>query len=165
VTAVMTPRPVVFSLPESMTVESFFSAHGDTLFSRIPIFVNNREHPTGFVLKSDLLLAQARGNTTNNLGHYRRTLNALQDTTTVSDAFELFLHQRLHMMVIVDEYGGMEGIITLEDILETLLGLEILDEKDKTADMQEHARRLWRKRAAAMGIVLPPRDNGETGQA
>lgn len=156
VTAVMTPRPVVFSLPESLTVEEFFVAHNDTRFSRIPVYAHDREHHNGFVLKSDLLLAQARGNSDNLLSHYRRELKALQDRTSVSQAFEAFLHQRLHIMVIVDEYGGMEGIITLEDILETLLGLEIMDEQDKQVDMQEHARQLWRKRAQAMGLEISP---------
>ena len=154
VTAVMTPRPVVFSLPESMTVEAFFSAYDDTRFSRIPIYGEDREDLLGFVLKSDLLLAKTRGNSGNKLKHYQRELKAMPETITVFDAFELFIKQRLHIMMIVAEYGGMAGIITLEDILETLLGLEIMDEKDKQEDMQEHARRLWRKRASAMGLQI-----------
>lgn len=154
VTAVMTPRPVVFSLPETMTVEAFFGAYDDTRFSRIPIYDEDREHLVGFVLKGDLLLAQTRGNSENKLKHYQRELKAILETKTVYDAFEMFIKDRLHIMLIVDEYGGMAGIITLEDILETLLGLEIMDEKDKQADMQEHARRLWRKRASAMGLEI-----------
>ncbi|HHZ88129.1 MAG TPA: DUF21 domain-containing protein [Flavobacteriales bacterium] len=154
VTDVMTPRPVVFSLPESLTIYEYFDKHYDSRFSRIPVYVENDEMFTGFVLKDDLLLAQARNNTDSTLETYRRDLHALSDKTSLSDAFNEVLHQRAHIMVILDEYGGMEGIITMEDILETLLGLEIMDESDKIADMQHYARLMWKKRAQAMGISL-----------
>lgn len=154
VTDVMTPRPVVFSLPESLTVYEYFDKHYDSRFSRIPVYAENDEIFTGFVLKDDLLLAQARNNTDSILETYRRDLYTLSDKTSLSDAFDEVLHQRAHIMVIIDEYGGMEGIITMEDILETLLGLEIMDESDKAADMQHYARRMWKKRAQAMGITL-----------
>ncbi len=150
VTDVMTPRPVVFSLPEFLTVCEYFEQHYDSRFSRIPVYSDDDEIFTGFVLKDDLLLSQARSNSDSVLKDYRRELSALSDTTSLSDAFDEILHQRAHIMVIIDEYGGMEGIITMEDILETLLGLEIMDESDKTADMQKYARRMWRKRAADM---------------
>ena len=158
VTDVMTPRPVVFSLPESLTILEYFAKHFDSRFSRIPIYAENDEMFTGFVLKDDLLLAQARNNTDTILENYRRDLHALSDKTTLSDAFDEVLHQRAHIMVIIDEYGGMEGIITMEDILETLLGLEIMDESDKAADMQQYARRMWKKRVEAMGVSLPNDD-------
>ena len=159
VTDVMTPRPVVFLLSESLTVSDYFEKHYDSRFSRIPVYAENDEMLTGFVLKDDLLLAQARDNTENTLQTYRRDLHALSDQDTLSDAFDAILKQRTHIMVIIDEYGGMEGIITMEDVLETLLGLEIVDESDKTADMQQYAKRLWKKRAQEMGIELPG-DNG-----
>ena len=159
VTDAMTPRPVVFSLPETLTVSEYFDKHYDSRFSRIPVYSGDREQLTGFVLKDDLLLAQARNNTSNTLSTYRRELSALPDTTSLSDAFEEILHRRAHIMMIVDEYGGMQGIITMEDILETLLGLEILDESDKTADMQQHARRLWKRRAREMGMELPSEES------
>lgn len=155
VTDVMTPRPVVFSLPESLTVSEYFDKHYDSRFSRIPVYTENDEMLTGFVLKDDLLLAQARNKTNNTLETYRRNLHTLSDNTLLSAAFDEVLHERAHIMVIIDEYGGMEGIITMEDILETLLGLEIMDESDKTADMQQYARRMWKKRAQEMGISLP----------
>jgi len=158
VTDVMTPRPVVFSLSESLTVDEYFDKHSDSHFSRIPVFKENNEIFTGFVLKDDLLLAQARNNTDNTLETYRRNLDALSDKTSLSDAFDEVLHRRAHIMVIIDEYGGMEGIITMEDILETLLGLEIMDESDKAADMQQYARHMWKKRAQEMGITLPKDD-------
>ncbi|MDF1688701.1 MAG: CNNM domain-containing protein [Cycloclasticus sp.] len=155
VTNAMTPRPVVFSLPESLTVNEYFDNHYDSRFSRIPVYGENKETFTGFVLKDDLLLAQARNNTDSTLETYRRNLSALSDKTSIADAFDEVLQQRSHIMVIIDKYGGMEGIITMEDILETLLGLEIMDESDKAADMQHYARRMWKKRAQAMGISLP----------
>ena len=155
VTDVMTPRPVVFSLPETLTVEEYFEKHYDSRFSRIPVYADNDEMFTGFVLKDDLLLAQARDCADSTLETYRRNLHTLSGKTSLSDAFDEVLHRRAHIMVIIDEYGGMEGIITMEDILETLLGLEIMDESDKTADMQQYARRTWKKRARAMGISLP----------
>lgn len=164
VTDVMTPRPVVFSLPESLTVFEYFENHYDSRFSRIPVYADNDENFTGFVLKDDLLLAQARDNTDSTLETYRRELHALSDKNSLSDAFDEVLHQRAHIMVIIDEYGGMEGIITMEDILETLLGLEIMDESDKTADMQHYARRMWKKRAQAMGISLPKDEDNNKGE-
>lgn len=163
VTSAMTPRPVVFSLPESLTVSEYFDNHYDSRFSRIPVYNGDQEHFTGFVLKDDLLLAQARNNSGNTLLTYRRELPALSDTTSLSDAFEQVLHKRAHIMMIVDEYGGMEGIITMEDIFETLLGLEIMDESDKVADMQQHAKRMWKKRAHEMGLdIIGNDDNNST---
>ena len=158
VTAAMTPRPVVFSLSESLKVSEYFESYYDSRFSRIPVYVENPEHLTGFVLKDDLLLAQARNNTDNTLETYRRELPTLHSTTSLSDAFEEILHRRAHIMTVVDEYGGMEGIITMEDILETLLGLEIMDESDKTSDMQQYAKRMWKRRAKEMGITIPKED-------
>ena len=70
----------------------------------------------------------------------------------LSLAFEEFLKQRIHLALVVNEYGDVEGVISLEDILETMLGLEIVDEKDKDVDMQKLARTLWRYRALAMGL-------------
>jgi len=152
VTDAMTPRTVVFALSENLTVEEFFWKYGSERFSRIPIYHADREHLDGFVLRSDLLLAQARGNTATRLSTYRRQMSALPATTSMARAFDEFLRQRAHLMMVVDEYGTLQGILTLEDILETLLGLEIVDEGDAAVDMQALARRLWRKRAAGMGI-------------
>ncbi len=150
----MTPRPVVFSLPEILRVEEFFHKYDHVRFSRIPIYCDDREKVTGFVLRSDMLLAQARGNTDSTLKNYSREMPVLLDSMSLSHAFDEFLKSRAHIVLIVDEYGGMEGILTLEDILETLLGLEIVDESDKTVDMQQLARSQWRKRAKKMGLKI-----------
>lgn len=154
VTDVMTPRTVVFALAGELSVEAYFWKHANTRFSRIPIYAQDPEQFIGFVLRSDLLLAQARGNTESQLTVYRRDLPTLPWSCSLSQAFDEFLRQRAHIMSIVNEYGTLRGIITLEDIIETLLGLEIVDESDKEVDMQQLARRLWRKRAKELGLDI-----------
>lgn len=150
----MTPRTVVVSLPEDTTVLEFFEKHENVRFSRIPIYDDNPEDVSGFVLRSELLLAQASGDSGKKLKHYRRDLNALLSSMSLSQAFDEFLRQQTHIMLVLDEYGGMEGVLTLEDVLETLLGLEIIDESDKAEDMQKVARRLWKHRAQRMGLKI-----------
>ncbi len=150
----MTPRTVIFSLPESLKVEEFFFKYGSERYSRIPLYQGRPEQLHGFVLRSDLLLAQARGNRDSLLSNYRRELPVIPQTSSLSQAFDQFMQQRAHIMMVVDEYGNVQGLITLEDILETLLGMEIIDESDTTTDMQQLARRMWRKRARDMGITL-----------
>jgi len=154
VTDAMTPRTVIFSVPEEMTVTAFFDAHDDTRFSRIPLHRHERGELEGFVLRDDLLLAQAHGDTENPLADYRRELAALPKNSSLVHAFDEFMRQRAQIMLVVDEYGTVKGLLTLEDIIETLLGMEIIDEGDAAPDMQELARRLWRKRAAGMGLEI-----------
>ncbi|MDH5445695.1 MAG: CNNM domain-containing protein [Gammaproteobacteria bacterium] len=148
----MTPRTVVFSLPETLRIEEFFHKYDHVRFSRIPIYKNSQEQITGFVLRADLLLAQARGNTDTPLSNYCRSMPALLDSMSLSQAFDELMRQRAHIVMAVDEYGGLSGILTLEDLLETLLGLEIVDEGDKAEDMQKLAQRLRRKRLKDMGV-------------
>jgi CBS domain containing-hemolysin-like protein len=158
VSDVMTPRPVVFSLDEAMLVSDYFEQHNSSRFSRIPVYKDNRDHVTGFVLRSDLLLSQARGNSDKTLTVYRREITAVPNSSSLQASFEIFMEKRSHIMLVVDEYGSMEGILTLEDIVETLLGFEIVDEGDKIDDMRKLARRLWKKRAADMGIEIDGQD-------
>ncbi|MCO6442418.1 MAG: HlyC/CorC family transporter [Nitrococcus mobilis] len=145
---VMTPQTVVFSLPKTTRVEEFFHKYDGIRFSRIPVYDGDRDQVIGFILRSDLLLAQARGNIDKILGDYLREIPAVLDSTSLLRTFDEFIPRRVHIMLVVDEYGSMKGILTLEDVLETLLGLEIMDEGDKNVDMQELARRLGKRRAS-----------------
>ena len=144
---VMTPQNVVFSIPENLTVGAYFSKYQGERFSRIPTFQEVPDQLGGFVLLNDLLLAQARGNSANRMSVYRRELYAVVGQMSLAQVIREMLDKRAHMMLVVDEYGGTEGIVTLEDIIEALLGMEIVDEGDKTADMRKLARKLWRRRA------------------
>lgn len=152
VTEAMTPRPVVFSVPDSMTVEAFFDCHEEESFSRIPLYEGDPDQVDGFVLRSDLLLARAHGDTKLPIATFRRDMPIIPESLSLARAFNQILQARAHIVQIIDEYGCTAGILTLEDIIETLLGLEIVDEGDRAVDMQEHARRLWRRRARKLGF-------------
>ncbi len=150
---IMTPRTVVFALQEKMTVENFMNLHHQTPFSRIPIYSNDRDDITGFVLKDEILLAQARDQNNRKLEEFKREIKAVSGDDFLSQLFEFLLDNKEHIALVVDEYGGMEGIVSLEDVVETLFGLEIVDEADKTVDMQALARTLWEKRARRVGLL------------
>ncbi|WP_105102212.1 hemolysin family protein [Microbulbifer pacificus] len=150
---VMTPRTVVFSLPQDMTLAEAYEAVEKSRFSRIPIFEQgDPDLVVGFVLKQDLLQAYCRGERDGQLRELHRDLLMLPETAAIYQAFHKMLTRRVQISAVVDEYGGLEGLVTLEDILETLLGEEIVDEADKTPDRQELAKRLWRLRAKRHGL-------------
>lgn len=156
---VMTPRPVLFSLQQDTRVADFFGEHGHQPYSRIPLYGENQDQVTGFALRGDLMMAQARGEGDRPLLDFRRDLSALVGAIDLLRAFEVLLEQGAHMMLVVDEYGGVDGVITLEDIFESLVGREIVDEVDRTVDMQKLARRLGQRRNRQMGIPpeqIPP---------
>ena len=152
--AAMTPRTVVFSITESLRVGDYFASYEDKPFSRIPVYRNDPENIIGFVLRSDLLLAQVRGQTDRTIADFTRMLPNVLEQTDLSHIFDRFLQERVHIMLVIDEYGGFSGILTLEDVLETMLGQEIVDEFDDTEDMQLLARKLWKKRAKHLGLDI-----------
>ncbi|MGV6806653.1 MAG: CNNM domain-containing protein [bacterium] len=151
---IMTPASVIFSLSEDSSVDYYFGKFVDKRFSRIPLYRNEPDNIIGFALRADILLARARGNGIKPLSNYCRPMQAIPDRVSVLTAYEQFLEQKSHIMYVVDEYGSLRGIVTMEDILETLTGIEITDEGDTIDDMRLLAKRLWRKRAAEMGIEL-----------
>ena len=157
---VMTPRVVVFALPESMTVGEFMDEHGQTPFSRIPIYEKDLDDLKGFVLKDDVLTAAAYDRHAIQLGEMLRELPQMHATTPVPKAFERFVSGRSQIAMVLDEFGGCEGVLTMEDVVETLLGLEIVDEMDTTEDMQQRARMLWKRRAGRMGLPVDEPEGG-----
>ena len=150
---IMTPRIVVVSADEATSIRKFHEKHEGLPFSRIPIYRDNSDHITGYVLKDELLLNLVEENDDKSLGEIRRDVLIVHKTLAIPDLLDKFINKKEHMALVVDEFGGMEGIVTMEDIIETLLGLEIVDESDNTEDMQALARRNWEKRAKRMGII------------
>jgi CBS domain containing-hemolysin-like protein len=150
---IMTPRIVVFALSESLSVRDVVDEYDDFRFSRIPVFTESRDDVTGYVLKDEILLraAQDRGDIT--LSELRREILVVPDALPLHELFERMLDRLEHIALAVDEYGGVAGIVSMEDVVETLLGLEIVDEADSTEDMQLLARRQWFSRARRLGIL------------
>lgn len=151
---VMTPRVVVFSLAEETLVSEFMTQHHTRPFSRIPLFRGKPDNVTGFVLRDDVLLAAAKDQDKHTLSEYARSIPSIPVTMRLTEAFDRMVADRNHVAIVVDDYGGLAGLITLEDIVETLLGLEIVDESDTRDDMQQFARLQWEDRAKRMGIAI-----------
>jgi CBS domain containing-hemolysin-like protein len=151
---VMTPFSVVTSEDETLTLNKFHEKYKSLRFSRIPIFKGKSHNITGFVLKDDLLEEIVEEQGEKPLSDIKREMTVVQDDVPIPDLFDTFINQRAHIALVVDEYGNTTGIVTMEDIIETLLGLEIMDESDAIEDMQAQARKNWERRAKRMGIQL-----------
>ena len=152
---VMTPRTVVIAFPQSLTADELFGRRPNLPVSRMPIYKEKLDDVTGFVHKSDLLLARARGEGDKPLADFRRDLTTVRDEATLSELSDLLLGSGAHIAAVTDRFGGLDGVVTLEDLIETLLGLEIVDEHDAAPDMQKLARKKWEQRAKRLGIPLP----------
>jgi CBS domain containing-hemolysin-like protein len=150
---VMTPRPVMFTLPEDMPVGEVFSRHPDISVSRIPLVRQAKPAVRCYILKNDLLLALARDETDKPLHELGREILAVPETISLFQLFERLLDRREHIALIVGEYGEVAGLATMEDILETLLGFEIIDETDKITNMRKWARKQWYQRARSLGLI------------
>ncbi|MFT4780540.1 MAG: CBS domain containing-hemolysin-like protein [Psychroserpens sp.] len=149
---IMTPRTVMKSEDENTTVEDFFNKNMNLRFSRIPIYVDNPDNIKGLVLKDDIFKEMALDNGSKKLSELRRHIIVIERDLPIPKLFEQLVDSRNHMALVVDEYGSVSGIVTMEDVIETLLGLEIMDESDNVSDLQLMARKNWESRAKKLGI-------------
>lgn len=156
VTDIMTPRTVISALAEDMTIQDALKYITQTPFSRIPLYKSHIDDTTGFVLKDDVLIFAAQKRGSEKLKVLKRNILAVPGTISLTVLFERFLKERQHIAVIVNEHGGIDGLVSLEDLIETLMGMEIVDETDNVVDMRSLARKQWMARAKAMG--LEPKD-------
>lgn len=151
---IMTPRTVVRLASEEQTIKAFFKSAGVLPFSRIPLYEGEiKEHISGYCLKSELMECLLHGKGDQLLDSIKRDITVVHESFAISDLFDRFLEQREHIALVVDEYGGMSGIVTMEDVMETLLGIEITDESDSNVDMQALARKKWEQRALRIGLI------------
>ena len=143
---IMTPRSVLFTLPESMDAETYLHTYPDNAFSRVPVYSGEPDEIDGFVMKTDILMAHHQKGGKVTLGELKRPIIAVLEKESLPRLMTTLLEQRNHIAMVVTEYGDIRGIVTLEDMIETLLGREIVDESDEVVDMQQVARQKWAER-------------------
>jgi len=150
---VLTPRSVVFALDQKMSIKEILETKEDIFkFSRIPVFQDSIEEVVGIVM-TKRIFKQALEDDSVTLGSIKKDIFAINENIPVSKALDLFIAKKDHMFLVMDNYDQTEGIITLEDCVETILGVEIVDESDSTVDMRELAKtRMKQKRKAKVGI-------------
>lgn len=153
---IMTPRTVMKIASENESIQNFYDANSKMRFSRIPVFSEKEDHITGFVLKDNILEELVRNNGAISLSEIRRDLLITERNTPIPQLFDILIAEREHIALVVDEFGSVSGLVTMEDVIETLLGLEIMDESDNVADLQQLARNKWKKRAERSGNIEKP---------
>lgn len=151
---IMTPNTVVIAMEQSTVLADAADDVQRLPVSRVPIFRERRDNVTGFVLKADLLAALAAGDTQKPLSEFARPIRSVRESDSAFPIFEQLLESREHIVIVTDDFGGLEGILTLEDLVETLLGTEIVDEQDEVVDMQQLARKQWHARRDELQIDL-----------
>jgi len=149
---IMTPRSVISALQEDETLADTLTHIAQKPFSRLLLYKTDTDNITGFVLKDDLLLANALSRGEEAVKSLRRDITVVPETVSLPMLLERLIKEHQHIALVVNEYGGTEGLVTLEDMVETLIGVGIVDETDKVEDMQVLARKLWLKRAKLLDI-------------
>lgn len=141
VSDVMTPRTVVFSLNADKTIEEVLNNNGLKMYSRIPLWEGESldKGLIGYILSKDILQAALSGKTNITLREFMRVINFIPENVELDVALDQFLNNKQHLMAVIDEYGGFDGLITMEDVLETILGVEIMDEADRIEDLRSLA--------------------------
>ncbi|AXY00032.1 CNNM domain-containing protein [Vibrio alfacsensis] len=164
VTQVMTPRPVVFRVDATMTINEFLDKHKETPFSRPLVYSEQTDNIVGFVHRLELFKLQQSGSGEKQLGSVMRPIQVVLNNTVLPRVFDQMMSHRLQLALVVDEYGTIQGLVTLEDIFEHLLGEEIIDEADKSTDMQELAYQRWENWKEQHGVIESRDDEEEEEQ-
>jgi len=160
VETIMTPRTVVLMFQKDLTVGEVIEKHKVIPYSRIPIFDDSADDIKGYVLRHEIYKRVAADEHSVKLEDIAREIHVVPETNTVAQVLDEFILKQDHVFVVIDEYGGTAGLITLEDTVETLLGIEILDESDRVADLRQLARRRY---ASQLEFIeqLTDNDNGQ----
>ena len=153
VSEIMTPRVVVATADENLRLKEFLNSKEYLKFSRIPVFSGQSENISGYVFRQTVFEKLAEDKHDLKLKDIKRRILLVPNSMVLFSLWEKLLENKEHIALIVDEYGGLDGIVTMEDIIESLLGLEIMDEKDTISNMQKYARERWLTRQAKYNLL------------
>ncbi|MEL4456746.1 CNNM domain-containing protein [Lutimonas vermicola] len=155
---IMTPRTVLKTAPEQMKIRDFYDKNPKLKFSRVPIFKDGSDDISGYFLKDELFESIINGDGDKELKSISREIVVTDRETPIKNLFEQLIEKQEHIALVVDEFGTVSGIVSQEDIIETLLGFEIVDESDADEDLQLLARKIWKIRAKRHGMVDGDKD-------
>lgn len=161
---IMTPRTMMVSENENKSVKTFFDENLELRVSRIPVYSENPDNITGLVLKDDVYKEIALDHDHKTLSDIKRDIIIVERNLPIPTLFEKLVESKNHMALVVDEYGTVVGLVTMEDVIETLLGLEIMDESDNVADLQQQARKNWEDRAKRLGMLRDEIEDENVGE-
>lgn len=150
---IMTPRVVMITANQDMNLKNFYKANKDLYFSRIPIFETTNDHITGYVLKDDVYKNIIEDKEDIALKDISRNITMINSKKSLDEVFKVLTNENEHIATVIDDYGSVVGLVTMEDVVETLLGTEIVDEFDNIEDLQQFARDKWQERAKARGLL------------
>lgn len=153
---VMTPRTVMMALPKDMTVQQVMERYPTISFSRIPLYDGSIDHVVGYALRHEIFERMADDEHTTPLSDLSHDLHAVPETANVAQVMDEFIARKEHFFLVIDEYGGTAGVISLEDAIESLLGIEITDETDVVADLRKLAQQRHLKWQAAQDAADQP---------
>lgn len=146
---IMTPRSVMFTADEELTLQEFYQENKPLSHSRIPVYKDNPDHITGMILKDEILALLADGNEHKKLEEIKLSIPFVENTEHLQKLLEKLIRDRKQVAIVNDQYGSVVGLVSLEDLFETLLGLEIVDETDTVEDLQRLARQQWEARTGS----------------
>ncbi len=149
---IMTPRTVVLMESEHITVEDFYNKHKPLRFSRIPVYEDQPDEISGIVLKDDILRTLAEDDHDTTLKQIKNPLTVVDDTQSLDSFMDTLASSKSHLSGVMDENGLLVGVVSMEDLFETILGMEIVDESDSVEDLQKLARKKWEERAKRLGM-------------
>lgn len=154
---VMTPRTVVLAFPEKTTVQEVVEESPMLPYSRVPLYGENMDDIKGFVLRHEIFHAYTSGKGEQPLNSLKRDISVIPETNTLSSVFDDFIAKQEHILLVIDEYGGTAGILTMEDAIETLLGIEITDESDVVEDLRKMAEQRFARHKKLLETITTPK--------
>ena len=146
VSEIMTPRPVITAFNKKMTVEEVFKKYQPLRFARIPIYEESLDQVVGMVHRYKILEARSQGCEKLAIENYLNPLHTVPESISITAVLDQFIKRKEHIFLVVDEYGSVSGLVTMEDVVETILGIEIVDELDSVADLREQALKQWKQK-------------------